>query len=262
MAEERPSLTPRLRKDGSIGLMGHVIADFPAPAAVRSMIKAMAEAGVEVIEIQFPFSEPMADGAYFLAANHQALAQGVDYKACLALAQEVAAQFPKVAFIGMSYLNVVFKRGYARFVNEAREAGLRGVIIPDLPLNFAEVLETVAIAQDFANVRLIAPNVSDARMTELTAKARGLLYAVARSGVTGAATQIGDEVSALVARIRRVSPLPVAVGFGLRTASDIKRLRGTADLAIVGTASLKAFEDSGLRGFQQFWGELAAAALK
>lgn len=254
-------LSPKRRTDGTIGLMGHVIADFPSPKAVRDMIGVLAGQGVEVIEIQFPFSEPMADGPYFLAANHKALAQGVGYEHAIALAQDMSARYPNVAFVAMSYLNVVFKRGYARFVKEAAAAGLRGVIVPDLPLELAGELETSSQAAMFANVRLIAPNTTDARCATLLKNARGLVYAVARSGVTGAKTEIGKEVKDLVQRIRRHTALPVAVGFGIRSADDVKLLKGSADLAIVGTASLKAFDQGGLAGFETFWKSLANAAI-
>lgn len=253
-------LTVKRRADGAIGLMGHVIADHPSPKAVREMIAAMAGAGVEVIEIQFPFSEPMADGAYFLAANHQALANGVDFAKAIALAKEVSAAHPRVQFIGMSYLNVVYKRGYARFVEEATAAGLRGVIVPDLPLELAGELESAGKEKGFANVRLIAPNTPEDRIKTLTKNARGLIYAVARSGVTGAATALGQEVKDLCARIRKATDLPIAVGFGIRSAEDVQRLKGTADLAIVGTASLKAYDQGGIAGFSKFWEGLARAA--
>jgi tryptophan synthase alpha chain len=94
--------------------MGHVIADYPSPDAVRAMIETMVVAGAKVIEIQIPFSEPMADGPLFLAANHRAIAQGVDYKAALQLMGEVSRTYPQVRFLFMSYLNVIFKRGYKK----------------------------------------------------------------------------------------------------------------------------------------------------
>jgi tryptophan synthase alpha chain len=246
--------------DQTLGLMGHVIADYPSAEAVREMIGVMAGAGVGIIEIQFPFSEPMADGPYFLAANHKALAQGVGYEQAMTLAREMSAKYPQVQFVAMSYLNVVYKRGYARFVEDARAAGLKGMIIPDLPLEHAGELETAATAKGLANVRLVAPNTPDARVQDTLKNARGFVYAVARSGVTGAKTELGQNVRELVARIRKHTPLPVAVGFGIRTAADVGDLRGVADYAIVGTASLKAFDQGGASGFQSFWKSLEKAA--
>ncbi|MBM4252533.1 MAG: tryptophan synthase subunit alpha [Deltaproteobacteria bacterium] len=245
-------------KAESISLMGHVIADFPSPAVARSMIETMVEAGVKVIEIQIPFSEPMADGALFLAANHKAIAQGVDYQASLALLREMSAAYPHVRFLFMSYLNVIYQRGYQEFVTDAVEHGATGVIVPDLPVEHAAALELAGAATGFANVRVIPPNVTEGRLPEICRDARGLIYAVARAGVTGAKsdfTPVGD----FVRRIRAFTQVPIAVGFGVRGAEDVRQLRGIADLAVIGTASLQAFQEKGISGVKTLWQELKAA---
>lgn len=247
------------RHDGRIGLMGHVIADYPSGLAVRSMIAAMVEAGATVIEIQIPFSEPMADGPVFLAANHKALAQGVDYASCLQLMREVSAQYPSVSFLFMTYLNIVYRRGYARFVAEACAAGAVGAIVPDLPYEYGGEFDKACVAHRFTNVRLIPPNCEGERLDQICSQATNLIYAVARAGVTGAKTSFGDELKALVGRIRSRTQAPVAVGFGVRSATDIRMLRGLADLAVVGTESLKTYDASGLEGFRALWQSLASA---
>ena len=253
------SLIGRAKPQGAIGLMGHVIADYPSPLAVRQMIQVMVAAGVSVIEIQSPFSEPMADGPFCLAANHHALAQGVSYASSLRLMAEVSAAYPQVAFVFMSYLNVVYQRGYATFVAEAVAHGAVGAIVPDLPLEHAALLEAAGATAAFANIRILAPNAPQARLEELVQGAQGLLYAVARAGVTGASSDLG-QVHGFVSRIRSLTALPVAVGFGVRSGADVKQLIGHADYAIVGTASLQAFAAGSLEGFQRFWQELSAAA--
>lgn len=245
------------RTDGSIGLMGHVIADYPSPKAVRDMVRAMADAGVAVIEIQIPFSEPMADGPSFLAANHAALAQGVGYRASLELMRELSTAHGQVQFLFMSYLNVIYRRGYRQFANEARAAGALGVIVPDLPVENAGELEQAA--PEFANLRLFAPNADDQRLAELARGAKGLIYAVARAGVTGASTDFG-QVQQFVGRIRALTGVPIAVGFGVRSPDDVRSLRGVADLAVIGSASLAAFQKGGLTEFQRFWRELSRAS--
>jgi tryptophan synthase alpha chain len=238
-----------------IGLMGHVIADYPSPDAVRAMIKTMVVAGAKVIEIQIPFSEPMADGPLFLAANHRAIAQGVDYKAALQLMGEVSRTYPQVRFLFMSYLNVIFKRGYESFVKDSVSHGASGVIVPDLPVEYAATIETSGASQGFANVRVIAPNTNDQRLDELTSGAA----AVARAGVTGAKSDF-SSVKDFVARLRQRTSVPIAVGFGVRSAADIHQLRGIADLAVIGSASLQRYEEAGIEGVQALWQELAAAA--
>jgi len=253
------SLIHRVKPARAIGLMGHVIADYPSPTSVRQMIQAMVNAGVTVIEIQIPFSEPMADGPFFLAANHQALAQGVTYGASLRLMAEVSAAYPQVAFVFMSYLNIVYQRGYGNFVTEAVSHGAAGVIVPDLPLEYVAPLEAAGAAVDFTNVRILAPNASTQRLTELVSGARGLLYAVARAGVTGASSDL-RQVFAFVGHIRSLTAVPVAVGFGVRSGEDVRQLIGHADYAIIGTASLQAFAAGGLEGFNGFWQELSVAS--
>lgn len=248
------------RTDGTVGLMGHVIADFPSPGEVRQMIAVMADAGVQVIEIQIPFSEPMADGPLFLAANHAALKAGVDYAASRRLMAEARARHPEVQFVFMTYLNIVYKRGYAAFAADASKAGAAGVIIPDLPFDLATELEAALASVGLANIRLATPNAGAERLKVLAEGARGLIYAVARSGVTGAATSFGDDVRAFARHVRNLATVPVAVGFGVRTPDDVRDLREAADLVVVGTASLKAYLDGGLAAFTHFWRGLAEAA--
>jgi tryptophan synthase alpha chain len=248
-----PKFDWNLRAGGnSIGLMGHVIADFPSPSVARSMIAAMVNAGCKVIEIQIPFSEPMADGALFLAANHQAIAQGVDYRASLRLMREVSTAYPSVRFIFMTYLNVIYQRGYQDFVADAVNNGATGVIVPDLPVEYAESLERAGEPFGFANVRVIPPNIADDRLAEIGRGARGLIYAVARAGVTGAHSDFAP-VGSFVRRIRAYTEVPIAVGFGVRGADDVRQLKGIADLAVIGSASLQAYQEKGLSGVASLW---------
>lgn len=259
MAEER--LKSRRRNDGTIGLMGHVIADYPSLADARAMIGAMAEAGVEVIEIQIPFSEPMADGPVFLAANHKALARGVDYQRSLDLMAEVTARHPDVDFVFMTYLNVVYKRGYETFVREATAAGARGVILPDLPYEYAGVLDAACRKAAFTNVPLIPPNCAGDRLKDLAGRSESLVYAVARAGVTGAETRFGESLDGFLADLRARTKAAVALGFGIKGPDHVRALRGKADLAVVGTAALSAFEVGGLAGYRKLWRELVQAGL-
>jgi tryptophan synthase alpha chain len=240
--------------------MGHVVADFPSPDAVRRMLAVMAEAGAEVIEIQVPFSEPVADGPLFLAANHAALAAGVTLARCHALMREASAAYPHVQFVYMSYLNVPFKAGYAAFARDAAAAGARGAIVPDLPLEHEAPVQDAFAGAGLSLVRLIAPNASDARLAQLTQRTPALIYAVARAGVTGSPSALGADLAAFVGRIRAHTEAPVAVGFGIGSAADLARLRGIADLGVIGTASLRTWQASGEAGLKKFWGELAAAA--
>lgn len=250
----------RRYQDGQIGLMGHVIADYPTAADARAMIAAMVAAGVGIIEIQIPFSEPMADGPVFLAANHEAIRHGVGYDQSLALMQEMSACYPQVQFVFMSYLNLIYQRGYGRFADEARGSGARAVIVPDLPLEHAADLDQALLKAQLANVRLIPPNATPERIAALCQSARDLIYAVARRGVTGAETDFGQDLNAQLQRIRAQTELPIAVGFGVKSGADVANLRGLADYAVIGTQSLLSFKAGGMPAFRELWQELAAAA--
>lgn len=258
MAEER--LKSQRRLDGSIGLMGHVIADYPSLADARTMIAVMADAGVSVIEIQIPFSEPMADGPVFLAANHKALAHGVDYQRSLDLMHDAAVRHPDVEFLFMTYLNVVYQRGYATFVQEATAAGARGVILPDLPYEYAQELDAACKQHSFTNVPLIPPNCLGERLAALTKRSQALVYAVARAGVTGSSTRLSVSLASFLADLRSRTAAAIALGFGIKTPEQVKELRGAADLAVVGTAALAAFEDGGVGAYKAFWKSLESAA--
>lgn len=247
-------------QNGQIGLMGHVIADYPSAADARAMIAGMVEVGVEIIEIQIPFSEPMADGPVFLAANHEAIRHGVGYQQSLALMREMAISYPQVQFVFMSYLNLIYQRGYEGFAAEAKANGARGVIVPDLPLEHAAPLDQSLGHAGLANVRLIPPNASAARIAALCQSAQDLIYAVARRGVTGAQTDFGLDLKMQLQRIREQTDLPIAVGFGVKSGVDVKNLRGLADYAVVGTQSLLSFKAGGINAFRALWQELAAAA--
>jgi tryptophan synthase alpha chain len=240
--------------------MGHVVADYPDRGAARQMIANMAAAGVRLIEIQIPFSEPVADGPVFMAANHDALQRGVSTADAFALMSEVSAQWPQVDFIFMCYLNIIFKSGDDQFAAKAAAAGARALIIPDLPVENSAALEAAAAKHGLTNIRLVAPNTTDARLQTILSGAKGLVYAVARAGVTGSSTSFSAQLQGYIDRIRQVTPLPVGLGFGVRAPEDIARLKGLADIAIIGTAALQAWQTGGDASHRDFWKKMSTAA--
>lgn len=244
--------TALVEKTKKIGLMGHVIANYPSPKEARRLIGIMADAGVKVIEIQIPFSEPMADGPLFMQANHQAIAQGVTTKSSLDLLAEVSSRYD-VPFVLMTYANVIFKKGFEAFVKAAVLAGAQGIIVPDLPYDYAEEFESCCTKMELAHIQVIPPNVSEERLKHLCQLSKGLVYAAARSGVTGSRTEFGASLDEFLRRIRRYTDLPVAVGFGVRTPEDVEFLQGRADLAVIGSQGLSVYQQQGFRGVKTFW---------
>jgi tryptophan synthase alpha chain len=251
--------TKKISKD-QIGLIGHVVADYPTKDAARTMIRNMVDAGVAVIEIQIPFSEPAADGPVFMAANHYALENGVSVNDAFALMHEVSRAHPNTDFVFMTYLNIVYIAGYAAFVQRAAGAGARGLIVPDLPLEYVGRLDQEVSLHGLDNIRLVAPNTADERLRHICQSARGFVYAVARSGVTGGATAINAQISNYTSKISSYTGTPIGLGFGIRSPEDVIGLKGMSDYAIIGTAALQAWQSGGDVTHRDFWKKIAKAA--
>jgi len=255
-----PGIRATKTEGQKIGLMGHIIADFPNRELALSAITTMVENGVSVIEIQIPFSEPMADGPVFMAANHRALAAGVGVEESLELMSLVSKKYPHIDFIFMTYLNIVFKMGYEIFVEKASVAGVRGLIVPDLPIEHSTALDNSCEKHGVDNIRLIAPNTTEDRMAEILSKASGLVYVVARKGVTGSETNFSGDLIQLIGKVRQHTGLPLAVGFGVRDGKGVEALSGLADYAIIGTKAFQVLEEKGVDGLKEFWKQINIAA--
>lgn len=243
-------LNDRLRKQ-EILLMSHIVLGHPHFDTSLRLVETMVEAGVDLIELQIPFSEPIADGPVILRANQEALRGGSSVDKCFDVASEVARRFD-VPFLFMSYYNVLVRRGVTTFVSRMQQAGLRGAIVPDLPPEEAD--EYLAVMQDSSldPIFIFAPTTPEARLKTIAAHARGFVYCVARKGVTGSATQFSGELEQYLARARAATHLPLAVGFGVQERADVDFLRGKADIAVVGSATLRVLEREGLPGIAPF----------
>ena len=245
------------KKSKELLVMAHVVCGYPSFEENLQELEIMAEAGVDLVELQFPFSEPSADGPLFVRANEQSLKAGTTVDQCFDFMRQVSARFPfKVLMMG--YYNTVFKMGEDVFVQRLKEAGGVGYILPDLPVEEAENLHALSAEADVEPVILMTPTSSDKRLAQLGAASRGMVYAVARKGVTGSKTDMGDDVLALIDRCRQHTDVPIGVGFGISSKADVDFLKGSADLAIVGTAALKIWEQSGAEGLRGFFAELMA----
>lgn len=237
-------------------LMTHIVIGYPSFRESWALARTMVDAGVDLMELQIPFSEPMADGPVILKANQDALAAGATVAKCLEFARELAQQVP-IPLLYMSYYNIVFKHGVERFAREMKRDGLYGAIVPDLPIEEGAEYASAMAADGLANIRLLAPNTPERRMRLLAEASTGMIYCVARKGVTGAKTDFSMELGDYLGRARAATSLPLAVGFGLKSKADIDFLRGKADVAIVGSESLRILNDSGVRSVGEFIQTLA-----
>jgi tryptophan synthase alpha chain len=168
---------------------------------------------------------------------------------------EVSARFP-LKVLMMGYYNTAFKMGEDVFIQRLKAAGGVGFILPDLPIEEAGNLHRLADEAGIEPVILMTPTSSDKRLAQLGTASRGMVYAVARKGVTGSKTNMGDDVVALIERCRQHTDVPIGVGFGISSKEDMDFLRGHADMAIIGTAALKVWEQSGTEGLREFFKQL------
>lgn len=243
-------LKERQRQRGML-LMTHIVAGHPDFDTSLRLVESMAKAEVDLIELQIPFSEPIADGPVILRANQEALSAGSTVERCFTFAAEVARRFD-IPFLFMSYYNVLFKRGVGKFVSGMLEAGLKGAIVPDLPPEEASEYLTTMAERQLDPIFIYSPNTTSARLELIAQHARGFVYCVARKGVTGAETAFSDELSTYLARARAATSLPLAVGFGVKEKKDVDFLRGKADIAVVGSETLRVLETSGVAGVTPF----------
>jgi tryptophan synthase alpha chain len=239
------------RQKRDILLMTHIVLGHPHFDTSLRLVESMVKAGVDLIELQIPFSEPMADGPVILRANQEALAAGATVERCFEVATEVARRFD-VPFLFMSYYNVLFRRGVTGFVARMQESGLRGAIVPDLPPEEAAEYLTVMQQHELAPIFIYSPNTSDARLKHIASYGRGFVYCVARKGVTGSETRFTEDLSKYLARAREATSLPLAVGFGVKEKQDVDFLRGKADIAVVGSETLRVLERGGVAAVGPF----------
>ncbi|MCI5133177.1 MAG: tryptophan synthase subunit alpha, partial [Candidatus Electrothrix sp. EH2] len=204
----------RLKKK-PILLMTHLVLGYPSLEINREVIRQMAENGVDCIELQIPFSEPMADGPMILKANQDALASGIRVEDSICFAEEMVKDFPKVHFFFMTYYNIVFRYGLNAFIERAADIGIKGFIVPDLPPEEGRDYLRLAREKDMAAIMFFTPTSTDERMAEVAEQGSGFMYCVVRKGVTGRQTAMDDGLSQYLLRCRRASNLPLAVGFGI-----------------------------------------------
>jgi tryptophan synthase alpha chain len=247
-------LEDQLRKQlqkKDILLMTHIVLGYPSLDVNREVIRQMVENGVDCIEMQIPFSEPMADGPVILKANQDALANGTRVEDCFQFAAEMANEYD-IPFLFMTYYNIIFKYGEEAFFKRAADIGIKGFIIPDLPPEMGESFLALADQYKIAPILIFAPTSTDERMQELADHGRGFIYCVARRGVTGKKSEFGLDFSDYLKRCRAATTLPLAVGFGIQSKEDIETLKGKADMAVIGSRTIKLVESEGAEAVGPF----------
>jgi tryptophan synthase alpha chain len=221
---------------------------YPDLETSINVIEALAKNGADLIEVGLSFSDPLADGPVIQKATQVALEHGVTVKKSLAAVAELRKRGVTIPLILMGYFNPMLAYGLEKFVHDAREAGADGFIIPDLPLEEAGEFEALVVGADgrppLLLIQMLAPTSPNERMESIARNAKGFIYLVSVTGVTGARTSISDGLGDLIARVREHTSVPVCVGFGIGTPEQAKQVGALADGVIVGSACVKTIGES------------------
>ena len=254
----------RARDEKRLAIVVYLTVGYPERSATPGLLRAALDGGADVLELGVPFSDPLADGATVQRASEVALRQGVSLADCVADAGALVRERDATVLL-MGYANpfLRYRGGLAGFGSDAARAGVAGIIVPDLPAEESAEFDAALDPEGLARIDLYAPTTPDERLARLVPRARGFVYCVSLTGVTGARRALPTDVAEFVARVRRHTTLPIAVGFGISTPDHVAALRGVADAVVVGSAALDAVTgaeaDRGAEALRAFVSSLAKA---
>jgi tryptophan synthase alpha chain len=250
------ALFQRLRAANRKAFMPFVTAGDPSLAFTRQLLPAIAHAGADLVEVGFPFSDPIADGPVIQASYTRALAHNMKLDELFATIREAAAPCPLVA---MASYSLMFKKGPAAFIDTASAAGFRGCVVPDVPVEEASELTRLAADRDFKLILLVTPTTSPKRAEAIVKACSGFVYVVSVVGITGERATVPAQLREMIARLRTMTDLPLCVGFGVSTPEHVREVGQLADGVIVGSALVKMLERGSVDEIATFVRTLAAA---
>ncbi|MFL2930891.1 MAG: tryptophan synthase subunit alpha [Candidatus Micropelagos sp.] len=234
----------KLGESNSKAFVAFVSAGDPDPVTSLKIMHGLPTAGADIIELGMPFTDPMADGPSIQASSQRALKAGMTLKGTLDMVRQFRTDNDETPIVLMGYYNPVYIYGVDAFIHDAKQAGVDGLIIVDLPPEEDEELCIPALNAGLNFIRLATPTTDDARLPEVLAKTSGFVYYVSITGITGSASPERNVVEEAVARVKRHTDLPVAVGFGIRTAEQAEAIASVADGAVVGSALVDVIAES------------------
>lgn len=240
---EQKLLEIKTRK--KIGLMTHVVVGYPTLDATIRIVKTMAETGVDFIELQIPFSDPLADGPTIMRACEKSLRNGTKVKDSFTMMKLLSSQV-SVPLLFMAYYNTVFKYGVERFCKDSKIAGASGLIVPDMPVDQENEEHFISFCKKngLHNIQVVSIMSSENRLKKNAQVANGFIYCTARQGITGAKDQLDPNISLYLDKIRKYFSVPIAVGFGISNAQQIKLLASHANIAVIGSAIINIINKS------------------
>jgi tryptophan synthase alpha chain len=225
-------------------LVAYFTCGDPDLATTEAIVLAAIRAGADVIELGVPFSDPVADGPVIQRASERALRHGTSLHDVLSLARKIHAREPEAGLIIFSYLNPILRYGLARFTAACQDAGIDGALVTDLPVEEADEYLRVMRARNLATVFLAAPTSTDERLKMIAEASTGFVYAVSRTGITGARAELPPDACDLVTRLRHFTDKPIAVGFGISQPEQFAAVGSFADAVVVGSALVQTIENS------------------
>lgn len=241
--------------------MGHQVIGYPSCGINEEVLSVFAENAMDLVELQIPFSDPVADGPLFVKANQGALDQGMTVKKAIEFIEAQIRVLPMPVLV-MTYYNIIHAYGESAFLDHMKSIGVRGLIIPDAPFDVLDEFWRACKDRGLAMVPVSTIFTSDTRIREMADVGGGFIYHVPRAGVTGTRTRFDGDVLAGIKRVSELTPIPVGVGFGIQSASDVEALKGSADIAIMGSVFLKTYENTGLDGIRSFVEEICNVAMR
>ena len=240
-------------------LSAYITVGYPDIAATEKIALTLSTNGCDIIELGIPFSDPLADGATIQKASYESLQQGTTIQVCLEVAAKLRRQI-STPMVFMTYYNPVFNFGLETFCRSCTEAGINGLIIPDLPPEEGMELEEVTRKHELDLIYLLAPNSTEERIAKVAERSRGFIYLVSLTGVTGARQTLPQELENFVKRVRQKAKQPLCIGFGVSSAKQAQRIAGIADGVIVGSRLIQLIEeDATFSSLKEFTLSLRAA---
>lgn len=235
----------KIKKDNRIGLMTHVVVGYPDLETTEKIVLEMIKSGADFVELQIPFSDPIADGPTIMAACEKSLENGTRVKDGFKLMEKLT-QKSNVPLFFMAYYNTIFKYGTEKFCIDAKKAGASGLIVPDMPVDeeSEEHFYEFCRKNNLANIQVLSPSSTTDRIIKNVKQARGFIYFTARQGTTGAKDVLDESIKDKIENIRRYTKLPIAAGFGISTNEHVMSLSNISDIAVIGSAIIDIINKS------------------
>ena len=247
-------------KPDNKALIAYVTVGYPSVEATLKVVPLLAKSGCDIVELGVPFSDPLADGTTIQKASFYALRNGVTIKLCIDVARQLRQQV-EIPLVMMSYFNPVYKYGCEAFCGDSADAGIDGLIIPDLPPEESSELEAATKNNSLDLIYLLAPTSNESRIKLVAKKSRGFIYLVSVTGTTGARESLPSGLDTFVSRVRQIARQPLCIGFGISTPQQARQIAAIADGIIVGSRIIQLMEtsDENLAPVQDFVHELRNA---